>query len=60
MHNLCYISLTSWEDTPNWMKDFAFLTQMAPKKFSKDSNPTCKWSKLIWTSSIPPAKTLVF
>jgi len=27
LHNLCYISLTSWEDTPNWMlEDSGSLT----------------------------------
>jgi len=57
---ICYISLTAWEDTPNWMlEDFGSVTQKAANKFSKDSNPTCQWGKLIWTSSIPPVKTLV-
>jgi len=28
LHNLRYISLTAWEDTPNWMlEDFASLTR---------------------------------
>jgi len=34
LHNLCYISLTSWEDTPNYMlEDSSFLTQKAAKFF---------------------------
>jgi len=61
LHNLRYISLTSWEDTRNWMlEDSGSLTQKIAKKFLKEFNPTCQWGKLIWTSSIPPTKTLVF
>ena len=60
LHNLCYIFLTSWDNTPNWMlEDSGSLIEKAARKFFKDSNPTCQWGKLIWTSSIPPAKTLV-
>jgi len=43
LHNLCYISLTAWEDTPNWMlEDSRSLTQKAARKFFKNSNPTCQ------------------
>ena len=42
------------------LEDSGFLTEKAAKKFFKDSNPTCQLGKLIWTSSIPLVKTLVF
>jgi len=41
------------------LEDFGSLTQKAVKKVFKDSNPTCQWGKMIWTSSIPLTKTLV-
>jgi len=41
------------------LEDSGSLTQKMARKFFKDSNPTCQWGKLIWTSSIPHAKTLV-
>jgi len=34
LHNLPYISLASWEDTPNWMlEDSSSLTQKVARKF---------------------------
>ena len=60
LHNLRYISLTSWEDTPNWMvEDSGSITQKTTRKIFKDSNLTCQWDKLIWTSFIPHVKTLM-
>jgi len=48
------------KDTPNWMlEDSGSLTHKVTIKFFKDSNPTCQWSKLFWTSYIPIVKTLV-
>lgn len=51
--------LSDLPDVPNWrMEDSGVLNQKATRNFFS-SPSTCDWGMLIWSSFIPPTKSLV-
>ena len=59
-HLFSHIMVRAGQDVPNWILDESgrFTLKLA-KTFFLEPGVPCGWGKFIWSSDIPPSKTLV-
>ena len=56
-----YIMVRADQDVPNWILDESGrFTLKSARTFFLEPGVPCGWGKFIWSSDIPPSKTLVF
>ena len=59
-HFFNHIMVREEQDIPNWILDgFVRFTFKSAETFFLEPSVPCDWGKLIWSSYIPPSKTLV-
>jgi len=59
-HLFSHIKVRAEQDIPNWILDeFGCLTLKSAMTFFSEPRIFCGWGKSIWSSYIPPSKTLV-
>jgi len=59
-HLFTNIMIREEQVIPNWIVDeFVRFTLKSVRTFFLNSEVPCGWGKIIWSSYIPPSKTLV-